>query len=149
MYLYVLTFWPVVRKTTTTTVRTTSTAKAGNCSPFPSLHIVACALSPSSPDLPSLSPTPTSLLLHLPPPLAPPATLHSTLSSSSPPRLLLSLLLPPVSRFAVRNLQLSDQTTFSMLVSWEMQDPNVRNYRLSYTTASRNRAEETVRPFDL
>ncbi|XP_046874496.1 collagen alpha-1(XIV) chain-like isoform X4 [Hypomesus transpacificus] len=48
-----------------------------------------------------------------------------------------------VSRFAVRNLQLSDQTTFSMLVSWEMQDPNVRNYRLSYTTASRNRAEET------
>ncbi|XP_062342834.1 collagen alpha-1(XIV) chain-like isoform X1 [Osmerus eperlanus] len=48
-----------------------------------------------------------------------------------------------VSRFAVRDLRLSDQTTFSMLVSWEMQDPNVRNYRLSYTTASRNRAEET------
>ncbi|KAM6973005.1 collagen alpha-1(XIV) chain [Aplochiton taeniatus] len=48
------------------------------------------------------------------------------------------------SRFAVSNLQLSEATTFSMLVSWEMQDRRVRHYRLSYVTVKGDRGEETT-----
>uniref|UniRef100_A0AAY4DX04 Collagen, type XIV, alpha 1b n=1 Tax=Denticeps clupeoides TaxID=299321 RepID=A0AAY4DX04_9TELE len=49
-----------------------------------------------------------------------------------------------VIRVAVRNMQLSDQTTFSMKVSWELQDPKVRQYRVSYITTQGDRAEEVV-----
>ncbi|KAM3858555.1 collagen alpha-1(XIV) chain [Diretmus argenteus] len=47
-------------------------------------------------------------------------------------------------RFGVRNLQVNEETTFSMQVSWQMVDSrNVRHYRLSYVTARGDRAEET------
>ncbi|XP_013997162.2 collagen alpha-1(XIV) chain isoform X3 [Salmo salar] len=48
-----------------------------------------------------------------------------------------------VVRLGVRNLLLSDHTTFSMEVSWELQDRNVRQYRVAYVTARGDRAEET------
>uniref|UniRef100_A0A8C7RBF6 Collagen, type XIV, alpha 1b n=1 Tax=Oncorhynchus mykiss TaxID=8022 RepID=A0A8C7RBF6_ONCMY len=50
-----------------------------------------------------------------------------------------------VVHLGVRNLLLSDHTTFSMEVSWEQQDRNVRQYRVAYVTARGDRAEETVR----
>lgn len=37
-----------------------------------------------------------------------------------------------VARLAVRNLLLSHQTTQSLEASWELDDPNVHNYRVSY-----------------
>ncbi|XP_026227052.1 collagen alpha-1(XIV) chain [Anabas testudineus] len=37
-----------------------------------------------------------------------------------------------VARQAVRNLQLSDETTQSLEASWEMEDPHVESYRVSY-----------------
>uniref|UniRef100_A0A8K9Y1E4 Collagen, type XIV, alpha 1b n=1 Tax=Oncorhynchus mykiss TaxID=8022 RepID=A0A8K9Y1E4_ONCMY len=48
-----------------------------------------------------------------------------------------------VVHLGVRNLLLSDHTTFSMEVSWEQQDRNVRQYRVAYVTARGDRAEET------
>ena len=41
---------------------------------------------------------------------------------------------PSVVRQAVRNVQISEQTTFSFRVSWELQDPNVRQYCFTYVT---------------
>ncbi|CAB1320950.1 unnamed protein product, partial [Coregonus sp. 'balchen'] len=48
-----------------------------------------------------------------------------------------------VVHLGVRNLLLSDPTTFSMEVSWELQDRNVRQYRIAYVTARGDRDEET------
>uniref|UniRef100_A0A4W5PXQ7 Collagen type XIV alpha 1 chain n=1 Tax=Hucho hucho TaxID=62062 RepID=A0A4W5PXQ7_9TELE len=48
-----------------------------------------------------------------------------------------------VVHLGVRNLLLSDHTTFSMEVSWELQDRNVHQYRVAYVTARGDRAEET------
>uniref|UniRef100_A0A8C8IBI7 Collagen, type XIV, alpha 1b n=1 Tax=Oncorhynchus tshawytscha TaxID=74940 RepID=A0A8C8IBI7_ONCTS len=48
-----------------------------------------------------------------------------------------------VVHLGARNLLLSDHTTFSMEVSWELQDRNVRQYRVAYVTARGDRAEET------
>uniref|UniRef100_A0A8C8IC29 Collagen, type XIV, alpha 1b n=1 Tax=Oncorhynchus tshawytscha TaxID=74940 RepID=A0A8C8IC29_ONCTS len=68
---------------------------------------------------------------------------HSLLSSM-PPSLYPSPSLPlPVVHLGARNLLLSDHTTFSMEVSWELQDRNVRQYRVAYVTARGDRAEET------
>uniref|UniRef100_A0A3Q2VI40 Collagen, type XIV, alpha 1a n=1 Tax=Haplochromis burtoni TaxID=8153 RepID=A0A3Q2VI40_HAPBU len=39
-------------------------------------------------------------------------------------------------REAVRNLQLSDETTQSLEASWELEDPNVESYRVAYTSLS-------------
>ncbi|XP_063041609.1 collagen alpha-1(XIV) chain-like [Engraulis encrasicolus] len=47
-----------------------------------------------------------------------------------------------VVRQAVRNMQISEETTYGFRVSWEMQDANVRQYRVSYVTAQGDRAEE-------
>uniref|UniRef100_A0A4W5L525 Collagen type XIV alpha 1 chain n=1 Tax=Hucho hucho TaxID=62062 RepID=A0A4W5L525_9TELE len=96
-----------------------------------------------------LSPFSTSLsqLIVFQPP--PPSTLTLPhyplfLPSSIPPSLYLSpSLLHQVVRLGVRNLLLSDHTTFSMEVSWELQDRNVRQYRVAYVTARGDRAEET------
>ncbi|KAK1789228.1 hypothetical protein P4O66_015173 [Electrophorus voltai] len=49
-----------------------------------------------------------------------------------------------VVRVGVRALQLSDFTTFSMGVSWELLDTNVHQYRVSYMTARGDRAEQVV-----
>ncbi|XP_071370625.1 collagen alpha-1(XIV) chain-like, partial [Centroberyx affinis] len=47
-------------------------------------------------------------------------------------------------RFGVRNLQIDDETTYSLHVAWQMLDSrNVRHYRLTYITARGDRAEET------
>ncbi|KAJ8273127.1 hypothetical protein GJAV_G00097750 [Gymnothorax javanicus] len=51
---------------------------------------------------------------------------------------------PAVMRQAVRNMRISDQTTSSMEVSWELQDPKVQQYRVTYVSARGDRAEETV-----
>ncbi|CDQ70138.1 unnamed protein product [Oncorhynchus mykiss] len=48
-----------------------------------------------------------------------------------------------VVHLGARNLLLSDHTTYSMEVSWELQDRNVRQYRVAYVTARGDRAEET------
>uniref|UniRef100_A0A672GQ45 Collagen, type XIV, alpha 1a n=1 Tax=Salarias fasciatus TaxID=181472 RepID=A0A672GQ45_SALFA len=45
---------------------------------------------------------------------------------------------------AVRNLQLSDETTQSLEASWELEDPNVRSYRVSYAGLDGEREEEYV-----
>ncbi|XP_056154027.1 LOW QUALITY PROTEIN: collagen alpha-1(XIV) chain [Lampris incognitus] len=46
-------------------------------------------------------------------------------------------------RYGVRNLQINDETTFSLQVSWQMADTrNVKHYRLAYVTARGDRAEE-------
>uniref|UniRef100_A0A8C9TLM8 Collagen type XIV alpha 1 chain n=1 Tax=Scleropages formosus TaxID=113540 RepID=A0A8C9TLM8_SCLFO len=47
-------------------------------------------------------------------------------------------------RQAVKNLLIGEETTFSLQVSWQLQDPNVRQYRISYVTARGDRAEESV-----
>uniref|UniRef100_A0A8C9UWQ6 Collagen type XIV alpha 1 chain n=1 Tax=Scleropages formosus TaxID=113540 RepID=A0A8C9UWQ6_SCLFO len=49
-----------------------------------------------------------------------------------------------VVRQAVKNLLIGEETTFSLQVSWQLQDPNVRQYRISYVTARGDRAEESV-----
>ncbi|KAM4631025.1 collagen alpha-1(XIV) chain isoform 2-T2 [Polymixia lowei] len=47
-------------------------------------------------------------------------------------------------RYGVRNLQINEETTFSMQVSWQMTDTrNIRHYRLTYVTSKGDRAEET------
>ncbi|XP_050993224.1 collagen alpha-1(XIV) chain isoform X3 [Labeo rohita] len=51
---------------------------------------------------------------------------------------------PAVQRLAVRNLQLSDVTTYSMRVSWDPLGPNVRHYRVSYISTRGDRAEQTA-----
>lgn len=47
-----------------------------------------------------------------------------------------------VVRQAVRNLQLTDETTESLKASWEMNDPYVESYRISYF--GDNHKEESV-----
>nr|XP_055076682.1 collagen alpha-1(XIV) chain isoform X1 [Misgurnus anguillicaudatus] len=47
-----------------------------------------------------------------------------------------------VVRQAVRNLKLSDLTTFSMRVSWDSAGPNVRQYKVSYISTRGDRAEQ-------
>uniref|UniRef100_A0AAQ4S0R7 Collagen, type XIV, alpha 1a n=2 Tax=Gasterosteus aculeatus aculeatus TaxID=481459 RepID=A0AAQ4S0R7_GASAC len=47
-------------------------------------------------------------------------------------------------RRAVRNLRLRDETTQSMEASWELQDPHVQSYRVSYAGLRGNRREESV-----
>uniref|UniRef100_A0A8K9UZ06 Collagen, type XIV, alpha 1b n=1 Tax=Oncorhynchus mykiss TaxID=8022 RepID=A0A8K9UZ06_ONCMY len=86
---------------------------------------------PTSPSLHPYSPSLPSFSTFLQPPVP-----------SLPPSLLPSLL-HLVVHLGVRNLLLSDHTTFSMEVSWEQQDRNVRQYRVAYVTARGDRAEET------
>ncbi|XP_044215534.1 collagen alpha-1(XIV) chain isoform X1 [Thunnus albacares] len=49
-----------------------------------------------------------------------------------------------VARQAVRNLQLSDETTQSLEASWELEDPHVEIYRVSYAGVRGNHKEESV-----
>ncbi|KAG7235269.1 hypothetical protein INR49_002875 [Caranx melampygus] len=49
-----------------------------------------------------------------------------------------------VRRQAVRNLQLSDETTQSLEASWEMEDPHVERYRVSYAGLRGDHKEESV-----
>lgn len=49
-----------------------------------------------------------------------------------------------VARHAVRNLQLSDETTQSLEASWELDDPHVESYRVSYVGLSGDHKEESV-----
>uniref|UniRef100_A0A3Q0RV02 Collagen type XIV alpha 1 chain n=1 Tax=Amphilophus citrinellus TaxID=61819 RepID=A0A3Q0RV02_AMPCI len=44
-------------------------------------------------------------------------------------------------RQAVRNLQLSDETTQSLEASWELEDPSVESYRVAYTSLSGDHEE--------
>ncbi|XP_054636635.1 collagen alpha-1(XIV) chain isoform X3 [Dunckerocampus dactyliophorus] len=47
-------------------------------------------------------------------------------------------------RQAVRNLQLSEETTQSLEVSWEMDDPRVERYRVSYASLRGHHKEQMV-----
>ncbi|KAM9806954.1 collagen alpha-1(XIV) chain isoform 1-T1 [Syngnathus typhle] len=47
-------------------------------------------------------------------------------------------------RQAVRNLHLSDETTQNLQASWELDDPRVESFRLSYASIGANPKEETV-----
>ncbi|XP_034552837.1 collagen alpha-1(XIV) chain isoform X1 [Notolabrus celidotus] len=49
-----------------------------------------------------------------------------------------------VARQAVRNLQLSDETTQSLEASWEHEDPNARSYRVSYVGLTSDEKETSV-----
>lgn len=49
-----------------------------------------------------------------------------------------------VTRHAVRNLQLHDETTQSLEASWELEDPHVESYRVSYTGLSGDHKDESV-----
>ncbi|XP_039972835.1 collagen alpha-1(XIV) chain isoform X2 [Xiphias gladius] len=49
-----------------------------------------------------------------------------------------------VARQPVRNLQLSDETTQSLEASWEMEDPHVESYRVSFAGVRGNHEEESV-----
>ncbi|XP_023265070.1 collagen alpha-1(XIV) chain-like, partial [Seriola lalandi dorsalis] len=49
-----------------------------------------------------------------------------------------------VGRQAVRNLQLNDETTQSLEASWEMEDPHVESYRVSYAGLRGDHKEESV-----
>ncbi|XP_062856462.1 collagen alpha-1(XIV) chain [Trichomycterus rosablanca] len=50
----------------------------------------------------------------------------------------------PVVHQGVRSLTLSDFTTFSMGASWELMDPNVRQYKVTYVTTRGDRAEQVM-----
>ncbi|XP_068425396.1 collagen alpha-1(XIV) chain isoform X1 [Clinocottus analis] len=50
----------------------------------------------------------------------------------------------PMARQAVRNLQLSDATTESLEASWQLEDPNVESYRVSYAGLRGRHQEESV-----
>ncbi|KAK2910439.1 collagen alpha-1(XIV) chain [Channa argus] len=50
----------------------------------------------------------------------------------------------PVARQAVRNLQLSEETTQSLEASWEMEDPHVESYRVSYASLMGEHKEESI-----
>lgn len=49
-----------------------------------------------------------------------------------------------VARQAVRNLLLSDETTQSLEASWELEDPHVENYRVSYADLRGDHKDESV-----
>ncbi|XP_035987117.1 collagen alpha-1(XIV) chain isoform X1 [Fundulus heteroclitus] len=49
-----------------------------------------------------------------------------------------------VTRKAVKNLYLSDETTQSLDASWELEDPDVESYRISYTDLSGDQGEESI-----
>ncbi|XP_010780514.1 collagen alpha-1(XIV) chain-like [Notothenia coriiceps] len=51
-----------------------------------------------------------------------------------------------VARHAARNLQLSDETTQSLEASWELEDPLVKSYRVSYADLRGDHEEEFVMP---
>ncbi|TNN52161.1 Collagen alpha-1(XIV) chain [Liparis tanakae] len=50
----------------------------------------------------------------------------------------------PMARQAVRNLLLSDETTRSMEASWELEDPHVESYRVSFADLRGKHQEESV-----
>uniref|UniRef100_A0AAQ5ZVG2 Collagen, type XIV, alpha 1a n=1 Tax=Amphiprion ocellaris TaxID=80972 RepID=A0AAQ5ZVG2_AMPOC len=47
-----------------------------------------------------------------------------------------------VARQAVRNLRLTDETTQSLEASWELEDPSVEQYRVSYVSVNGQHGEE-------
>ncbi|XP_051263071.1 collagen alpha-1(XIV) chain-like [Dicentrarchus labrax] len=49
-----------------------------------------------------------------------------------------------VARQAVRNLQLGDETTQSLEASWELEDPHVESYRVTYAGLTGDNKEESV-----
>ncbi|XP_053700196.1 collagen alpha-1(XIV) chain isoform X1 [Synchiropus splendidus] len=51
---------------------------------------------------------------------------------------------PFVARQAVRNLQLTDETTETLEASWELDDPYVHGFRVSYKSINREQGHETV-----
>nr|XP_020464152.1 collagen alpha-1(XIV) chain isoform X3 [Monopterus albus] len=56
----------------------------------------------------------------------------------------ISVMETTLARQAVRNLQLSDETTQSLEASWEMDDPRVQSYRVSYAVLRDDHKEESV-----
>uniref|UniRef100_A0A8C6LDC3 Collagen, type XIV, alpha 1a n=1 Tax=Nothobranchius furzeri TaxID=105023 RepID=A0A8C6LDC3_NOTFU len=55
-----------------------------------------------------------------------------------------SVIATTLARKAVRNLSLTDETTQSLDASWELEDPNVDSYRISYVSLSGNHNKEAV-----
>uniref|UniRef100_A0A8C4GMI9 Collagen alpha-1(XIV) chain n=1 Tax=Dicentrarchus labrax TaxID=13489 RepID=A0A8C4GMI9_DICLA len=49
-----------------------------------------------------------------------------------------------LARQAVRNLQLGDETTQSLEASWELEDPHVESYRVTYAGLTGDNKEESV-----
>uniref|UniRef100_A0A3B4YLI7 Collagen type XIV alpha 1 chain n=1 Tax=Seriola lalandi dorsalis TaxID=1841481 RepID=A0A3B4YLI7_SERLL len=56
----------------------------------------------------------------------------------------ISVIETTLGRQAVRNLQLNDETTQSLEASWEMEDPHVESYRVSYAGLRGDHKEESV-----
>ncbi|KAF5901087.1 collagen alpha-1(XIV) chain isoform X1, partial [Clarias magur] len=51
---------------------------------------------------------------------------------------------PPVKRLGVTNLLVDDETTYSLQVSWDMDDADIEQYRVTYVSQKGDRAEESV-----
>ncbi|XP_031673264.1 collagen alpha-1(XIV) chain-like, partial [Oncorhynchus kisutch] len=49
----------------------------------------------------------------------------------------------PVVRHAVRGLQVQEETTYSLEVSWQLEDPKVDQYRVTYVSLTGDRNEES------
>lgn len=47
-------------------------------------------------------------------------------------------------RQAVRGLQVQEETTYSLEVSWQLEDPKVDQYRVTYVSLTGDRNEESV-----
>lgn len=54
-------------------------------------------------------------------------------------------LCSPVTRQGVTNLLVDDETTYSLQVSWEIDDADVEQYKVTYNSQRGDRAEESVR----
>uniref|UniRef100_A0A8C6L836 Collagen, type XIV, alpha 1a n=1 Tax=Nothobranchius furzeri TaxID=105023 RepID=A0A8C6L836_NOTFU len=59
-----------------------------------------------------------------------------------------SVIATTLARKAVRNLSLTDETTQSLDASWELEDPNVDSYRISYVSLSGNHNKEALEKAD-
>uniref|UniRef100_A0A3B5BAD1 Collagen type XIV alpha 1 chain n=1 Tax=Stegastes partitus TaxID=144197 RepID=A0A3B5BAD1_9TELE len=55
-----------------------------------------------------------------------------------------SVIETTLARQAVRNLRLSDETTQSLEASWELEDPHVERYRISYAGLDGEQREDTM-----
>ena len=60
------------------------------------------------------------------------------------PRVTLLRLFDAAPRHAPRNLQVGERTTHSLEASWELEDPLVEGYRVSYATPERAHSPEVV-----
>ncbi|XP_041104554.1 collagen alpha-1(XIV) chain-like isoform X4 [Polyodon spathula] len=72
------------------------------------------------------------------------AVLGTTLSVTTTTVATTTTTTTTVVRSAVRNLVVDDETTFSLQVTWDLPDQNIRQYRVTYVSLRGDRDEEAV-----